>query len=108
MRLGIQKYDAANQKVLIDAAVYVKTLMSGAVMPFTNSRAIGTTDAMKMLQEVKINNGKEVRKMKTSIALLTNLIISSTLVWGVPTAGSQEVMLRVPAETTSYCHMKFP
>jgi hypothetical protein len=63
---------------------------------------------MKMLQEVKINNRKEVRKMKTSIALLTNLIISSTLFWGVPTAGSQELMLRVPAETTSYCHMKFP
>jgi hypothetical protein len=50
---------------------------------------------------------KEVRQMK-SISLLTNLIISSTLFWGVPTVGSQELMLRVPAETTSYCHMKFP
>ena len=45
--------------------------------------------------------------MKT-ISLLTNLIISSTLFWGVQTAGGQELMLNVPAETTSYCHMKFP
>jgi hypothetical protein len=45
--------------------------------------------------------------MKT-IALLTNLIISSTLFWGVPAVSSQEVMLRVPADMTSYCHMKFP
>jgi hypothetical protein len=50
---------------------------------------------------------KEVRKMKT-ISLLTNLIISLTLFWGVPIVGSQELMLKVPAETTSYCHMKFP
>ena len=45
--------------------------------------------------------------MKT-ISLLTNLIISSTLFWGVPIVGSQEVMLNVPAEITSYCHIKFP
>jgi hypothetical protein len=52
-------------------------------------------------------NRKEVRQMK-SISLLTNLIISSTMFWGVPIVGSQELMLKVPAETTSYCHMKFP
>ena len=46
--------------------------------------------------------------MKKSISLLTNLIMSSTLFWGVATVESQEVNLRVPAETTSYCHMKFP
>ena len=46
--------------------------------------------------------------MKKSISLLINLIMSSTLFWGVPTVGSQEVIIRVPAETTSYCHMKFP
>ena len=45
--------------------------------------------------------------MKT-ISLLTNLIISSTLLWGVTTVDSQELMLKVPAETTSYCHLKFP
>ena len=42
------------------------------------------------------------------ISLLTNLIISSTLFWGVSTVASQEVIVRVPVETTSYCHMKFP
>ena len=46
--------------------------------------------------------------MKKSISLVTNLIMSSTLFWGVATVESQEVNLRVPAETTSYCHMKFP
>ena len=43
-----------------------------------------------------------------NISLLTKLIISSTLFWGVSTAASQEVIVRVPVETTSYCHMKFP
>ena len=46
--------------------------------------------------------------MKKSISLLTNLLTSSTLFWGVPPWSSREVNLRVPAETTSYCHMKFP
>lgn len=57
---------------------------------------------------MRIQNRKEVRKMKKSISLLINLIMSSTLFWGVPTVGSQEVIIRVPVETTSYCHMKFP
>ena len=46
--------------------------------------------------------------MKKNLSLLTNLIMSSTLFWGVPSVGGQEVVLRVPTETTSYCHMKFP
>ena len=46
--------------------------------------------------------------MKKSISLVTNLIMSSTLFWGVATVGSREVNLGVPAETTSYCHMKLP
>jgi hypothetical protein len=46
--------------------------------------------------------------MKKNISLLTNLIMSSTLFWGVAAVGSREVNLGVPAETTSYCHMKFP
>jgi hypothetical protein len=50
--------------------------------------------------------------MKKSVSLLSNLLLSSTLFWGVPMAhgeelGSEEI-LRVPAEDTSYCHMKFP
>jgi hypothetical protein len=46
--------------------------------------------------------------MKKTISLLTNLITSSTLFWGVPTVEGQEVNLSVPAEMTSYCHIKFP
>ena len=46
--------------------------------------------------------------MKKKISLVTNLLLSSTLFWGVPTAGGQEEIVRVPADTTSYCHMKFP
>ena len=46
--------------------------------------------------------------MKKSISLVTNLLLSSTLFWGVPTAGGLEGVVKVPAETTSYCHMKFP
>jgi hypothetical protein len=42
------------------------------------------------------------------ISLLTNLLLSSTLFWGVPTADGQEGLVRIHAETTSYCHMKFP
>jgi hypothetical protein len=46
--------------------------------------------------------------MKKKTSLVTNLLLSSTLFWGVPTAGGQEEIVRVPADTTSYCHMKFP
>ena len=46
--------------------------------------------------------------MKKSMSLLTNLLLSSTLFWGVPTASGQEAIVKVPADTTSYCHMKFP
>lgn len=48
--------------------------------------------------------------MKKSGALLSGLLLSSTLLGGVAMAqglGSGEVV-RVPTETTSYCHMKFP
>ena len=46
--------------------------------------------------------------MKKSMSLLTNLLLSSTLFWGVPSASGQEAIVKVPADTTSYCHMKFP
>ena len=46
--------------------------------------------------------------MKKTISLLTNLLLSSTLFWGVPTAEGQEGIVRIPAETTSYCHMTYP
>jgi hypothetical protein len=46
--------------------------------------------------------------MKKSISLLTNLLTSSTLFWGVPTVETQDVTLSVRTETTSYCHIEFP
>ncbi|MGH7826177.1 MAG: hypothetical protein ACREQ7_13515 [Candidatus Binatia bacterium] len=46
--------------------------------------------------------------MKKSISLLSTLLLSSTLFWGVPTVEGQELISKVPADTTSYCHMKFP
>lgn len=46
--------------------------------------------------------------MKKKISVLTNLLLSSTLFWGVPSAGGQEEIVRVPADSTTYCHMKFP
>jgi hypothetical protein len=46
--------------------------------------------------------------MKKNMTLITNLLLSSTLFWGVPMASGQETTVKVPADTTSYCHMKFP
>jgi hypothetical protein len=46
--------------------------------------------------------------MKKKLSLLSNLILSSTLFWGVPSAEAQEIISSVPAGTTDYCHLKFP
>jgi len=46
--------------------------------------------------------------MKKSISLLVNLLLSSTLFWGVPVAGGDEGIFKAPADTSTYCHMKFP
>jgi hypothetical protein len=52
--------------------------------------------------------------MKKTLSLLSNLLLSSTLFWGVPTVGGEEIgagnelVVKVPADTSSYCHMKFP
>ena len=46
--------------------------------------------------------------MKRTISIVTNLLLSSTLFWGVPAASGQEGVVKVPADATSYCHMKFP
>jgi hypothetical protein len=50
--------------------------------------------------------------MKKPISLLTNLLLASTLFWAVPSAngeivGGQEIV-KEPATTAGYCHMKFP
>jgi hypothetical protein len=50
--------------------------------------------------------------MKRSISLVSNLLLSSTLFWGVPLAHGEELasgkVVKVPASEASYCHMKFP
>ena len=46
--------------------------------------------------------------MKKSISLLANLLMSSTLLWGVPTARGEEVILKAVADTAGYCHLKVP
>ena len=46
--------------------------------------------------------------MKKSVSLLCNLLLSSTLFWGVPSAEAQEIISSVPAGTTDYCHLQFP
>ena len=46
--------------------------------------------------------------MKKAISLLANLLMSSTLLWGVPTARGEEVILKAVADTAGYCHMQFP
>jgi hypothetical protein len=50
--------------------------------------------------------------MKKSVSLLSNLLLSSTLFWGVPLAHGEELaseqVVRVPATEAGYCHMKFP
>jgi hypothetical protein len=46
--------------------------------------------------------------MKKSISLLSNLLVSSALFWGVPSVDANDLVLKVPATTDNYCHMKFP
>jgi hypothetical protein len=46
--------------------------------------------------------------MKKSVSLLCNLLLSSTLFWGVPVVEAQEIISSVPTETTEYCNLKFP
>ena len=46
--------------------------------------------------------------MKKSVSLLANLLLSSTLFWGVPSVEAEEMASMVPTDTTAYCHLKFP
>jgi hypothetical protein len=46
--------------------------------------------------------------MTKTISLLANLLLSSTLFWGVPAANGEEVIQKEAIESSSYCHMKFP
>ena len=50
--------------------------------------------------------------MKKNISLLINLLLASTLFWGVPLAYGEELnsdeITTVPAEISGYCHMQYP
>ncbi len=46
--------------------------------------------------------------MKKSVLLLGNLLLSSTLFWGVPSVEAEEMISSVPTDITDYCHLKFP
>jgi hypothetical protein len=51
--------------------------------------------------------------MKKNISLMINLLLASTLFWGVPLAygeeqSSEEMISTVPAELPSYCHIQSP
>jgi hypothetical protein len=46
--------------------------------------------------------------MKKTISLLSNLLLSSTLFWGVPAVEAEEMISSVPTDITDYCHLKFP
>ncbi len=46
--------------------------------------------------------------MKKSVSLLCNLLLSSTLFWGVPSVEGEELISMVPVDTSDYCHLKFP
>jgi hypothetical protein len=45
--------------------------------------------------------------MKKTISLLSNLLLSSTLFWGVPAVGASEIVETEAAGVAGYCHMKF-
>ena len=45
--------------------------------------------------------------MKKSVSLLCNLLLSSTLFWGVPSVEGEERISMVPVDTSNYCHLKF-
>ena len=46
--------------------------------------------------------------MKKSLSLLCNLLLSSTLFWGVPSVEAEEMISMIPTDITDYCHLKFP
>ena len=46
--------------------------------------------------------------MKKSLSLLCNLLLSSTLFWGVPSVEAEEMISMIPTDITDYCNLKFP
>jgi len=46
--------------------------------------------------------------MSKVTSLLSNLLLSSTLFWGLPVAATDLPIVSVPADRGDYCHMQFP
>ena len=46
--------------------------------------------------------------MNKVTSLLSNLLLSATLFWGLPAAATDLPIVRIPADSGDYCHMKFP
>ena len=46
--------------------------------------------------------------MNKGTSLLSNLLLSATLFWGLPAAATDLPIVRNPADAGNYCHMKFP
>jgi len=46
--------------------------------------------------------------MKKLISLLSNLFLSSILLWSPPTVEADELAVREAASLNLYCHMQFP
>jgi hypothetical protein len=46
--------------------------------------------------------------MKKNTSLISNLVLSSTLFWGVTTGNADELIVKTPLDLPGYCHMQFP
>lgn len=45
--------------------------------------------------------------MKKSVSLLSNLLLSTALFWGVPSVEAEEMISAIPTDMTAYCHPEF-
>jgi hypothetical protein len=46
--------------------------------------------------------------MKKTISIVSNLLLSSTLFWGVAAVGADELASKESSDVSAYCNMKFP
>ena len=46
--------------------------------------------------------------MKKTISIVSNLLLSSTLFWGLPAVAADESVFKEAADPSAYCHIKFP
>jgi hypothetical protein len=46
--------------------------------------------------------------MKKNTALLSNLFLSSTLLWGASIVKADDAGVKTPLDVPAYCHMQFP